>query len=225
MQGLEALIPIFVVIGVVIFLFSKVKSSGGKDLKLQSEWTSPETVKVSWVDVRRRERTAGNQLGFVILILGGGFIGLLISIPESNPLPFLIILFGSIAGLFMYGKSYTEPNSIIIGKTETRHRGNAFPTAKVTRFEMGTEMALEGGVSTKPFVGQAGQDANQTIIRFWVDDARAHTVTKNNWQSQVNHEIHDALTKALEAVRDAGKQEEHEKNFGKVSNDTGMPDY
>ena len=88
-------------------------------------------------------------------------------------------------------------------------------------------MALEGGVSTKPFVGQAGQDhdANQTIIRLWVDDAHAHNVTKNNWQSQVNHKIHDALTKALEAVRDVDKQEEHAEKFGVVDSDTGMPDY
>lgn len=197
------------------------------DLKLKSEWIDPETVKVSWVDVKRRERTAGNQLGFIVLILGGAFVGLLISIPASNPLPFLVILFGSIAGLFMYGRSYDEPNSLTIGKTETRHRDNAFPTAKITRFEMGTEMALEGGVSTKPFVGQAGQDqdANQTIIRFWVDDARAHNITKNNWQSQINHEIHDALTTALEAVRDVDKKEEHAEKFGVVDGETGMPDY
>lgn len=62
------------------------------------------------------------------------------------------------------------------------------------------------------------------LIRMWINDSSAIQISLNNWQTQVNHEIRDALDGALKAVRDAGKQEEHEAEFGKQG-DFGMPDY
>lgn len=199
----------------------------GHSLQLESEWIDPETVKVSWVDVKMRERTFSNDWGTVLAIICGFIVIIFLAFALESPLiPFIGVGLGIFA-FNQYGKNVTEPNSITIGKTDTRHRDKVFPTAKITRFEMGTELALEGGVSTQAFMGRAGheQDANQTIIRLWVDDARAYNITKNNWQTQVNHEIRDALAKALSAVRDLDTQQESAEQFGVVDGETGMPDY
>ena len=196
------------------------------DSKLKSDWVSEKELRVSWIDVKRRERTFANQVALVIGILGSFILGSVILFNTGNIVIFLVLVIGSIVGFALYGRSYEEPNSVTFGEKETTHRGSRFPTDKITRFEMGSEMALEGGVSTKPFIGGQGKDheANQTIIRLWVEDMSAHNITRNNWQSQVNHEIHGALTKALEAVRNLKKQQEHAKEFGTVGDD-GMPDY
>ena len=73
--------------------------------------------------------------------------------------------------------------------------------------------------------GQGDPMSDPSLIRMWVKDSYAEDISQNDWQNQVNHKIRDALAKALETVRNMDKQQEHEEKFGKVSDDTGMPDY
>ena len=191
------------------------------NLKLKSEWIDKETIRVSWVDVKIRERSFGSQTLLVFVALGGFFLSLSM-LMSSGSLIGLPIWIGSILALIVfYSTKVKEPNSITIGKTETRHKRQIFPTNQITRFEMGSEIALLGAVATKPAIEGS---VNQTIIRMWIDDSSAYDLSKNNWQQQVNHEIRDALAKALDAVRNIDKQESHEAEFGKTG-DFGMPEY
>lgn len=96
--------------------------------------------------------------------------------------------------------------------------GASVETSRISRFEYGSEAQLLGGQPNP-------QGGSKNVIRMWIDDSSAVSISTNRWQNQINHEIHTALTKALEAVRDIDKQQEHEQEFGKVSDDTGMPDY
>lgn len=113
-------------------------------------------------------------------------------------------------------------NQVRIAKDRFTHRKFSVPTSSITRFEYGTKEQLTGAK-------EVGLDSktlhNPTIIRLWVGDATAYEISRNNWQTQVNHEIQTALTKALETVRDFDKQQKHAQEFGTVSTDTGMPDY
>jgi len=197
-----------------------------RDLNLKSEWIDPETVRVTWVDVKIRERDLSSGLLIVGVGLGGFFFAAFLAISSGNFIGLLLWLGALITMVVVGSKNYEQPNSITIGKNIIRHQENEFSTDQITRFEMGTEMALLGGVKTKPFVGEQGKDheANQFLIRMWVDDAHAYDLSKNNWQQQVNHEIRDALSKALEAVRDIDQKQEHEEKFG-IVDDSGMPDY
>lgn len=199
------------------------------DLKLKSEWVDDYTIAVSWVDVIIKERK-GNFIKdtiFVIASLGFFLFALFAIISEVNFLPLIVWLLFFVAYVFLGARRSTVSNIVEIGKTETRHDGHIFPTARITRFEIGSESALLGEVTTKPLIGERGknQEAEQTLIRMWVDDVTAYDLSKNSWQTPVNHRVRDALAKALEAVRDLDKQQEHEAEFGKVADDTGMPDY
>jgi len=101
-----------------------------------------------------------------------------------------------------------------ISAVNFEHEGQLIPTPNITRFEYGNKQSFTGNPKH-----------HGSIIRLWVDDTQAYTVSENNWESTINHELHATLTKALEAVRDAGKQQENAEEFGVVDAETGMPDY
>lgn len=192
------------------------------DLKLQSQWINDRTIRVSWMDVKIRERNAGNQMAMVVVTLGGFFLALGMGLSSGN-LWGLLLWLGAVFGWVWWASTKEEvPNSIDIGSDATTHNGRSFNTQDITRFEMGTEVALLGASSTKPIIGE---NINQTIIRMWLNDTSAYDLAKHNWQQQVSHEINSALTNALKEIRDLDKQQEHAEKFGVVDGDTGMPDY
>ena len=59
---------------------------------------------------------------------------------------------------------------------------------------------------------------------MWIDDAQAVEVSVNNWQTQVNHQIRDALDRALTTVRAEQVQAAQAATYGQ-QDDKGMPDY
>lgn len=147
-----------------------------KTSHLNSEWIDPETVKISWHDVKVREDGAGNQMMIALIGIGGFAFTAYQAFGQGN-LIFLPIWLCALVGLIMFNSTkVTEPNSITIGKLETRHNGRVFQTNEITRFEMGKETALLGGVATKPAV--AGGRVDQTIIRLWIDDASAYDLLR-----------------------------------------------
>jgi len=198
-------------------------------LNLKSKWVDDDTIAVSWVDVKIKERKPNffKDALIVIVAVGVFIFTLFIALTELNFLLIILYILGLFGYIIVSAMPQTVPNLVTFGKDETTHNGRKFPTANITRFEMGSELALLGSVTTKPLIGEKGKDheANQTLVRMWVDDVTAYDLSKNSWQQPENHQIRDALAKALDAVRNRNKQEEHEEKFGKVSNDTGMPEY
>ena len=189
-------------------------------LKLKSKWLDEETLRVSWVDVKANDNNL--WLSMVIpLIFAGVFVyGIFLMIANTT---FSMLAVGMV-GLFIsitwaqLGSTKSR-NHVDFSADAIEHEGRKFSTAKITRFEYGLRSTLTGSG------GQSSPMSDPNIIRMWIEDTRPHYISKNKWQNQVNHEIHSALTKALEAVRDLDKRQEHEAEFGKVDGDTGMPDY
>jgi len=124
------------------------------DLKLQSQWINDRTIRVSWMDVKIRERNAGNQMAMVVVTLGGFFLALGMGLSSGN-LWGLLLWLGAVFGWVWWASTKEEvPNSIDIGSDATTHNGRSFNTQDITRFEMGTEVALLGASSTKPIIGE-----------------------------------------------------------------------
>lgn len=195
-----------------------------KNLNLDANWLDDETLRVSWLDVKANDNNILLTVfvpligvcmffyGMFVVITGGGF-GL-----------FIFGILFTIGAIFWsrIGSTSVE-NHVDFTAQTVRHGGRTYPTNDITRFEYGVRSALTGQAPMRD--GQGDPMSDPSLIRMWVKDSYAEDISQNAWQNQVNHKIRDALAKALETVRNMDKQQEHEEKFGKVSDDTGMPEY
>jgi hypothetical protein len=191
------------------------------NLDLKTEPMGKDRIRVSWTDVKIKEQNAGTILTLVILAFGGFALAMFFTF-NGAPIMLLVWIGAIIAFLWAGGQRRTEPNSIEFGRDVTTHQGRQFPTDEITRIEYGSEAQMTGGVKRKLANGADAPD--QTMIRMWLNDSAAHPISVNNWQTQVNHEIRDALARALDEVRKSKAKEERTQKFGDQG-DLGMPDY
>lgn len=125
----------------------------------------------------------------------------------------LVIAYYSVSRLFS--------NIVEITPSIIRHESLEFQTDLITRFEYGAKSQL-AGVPPKTVNGMV--QADLTLVRMWVEDNRAYTISENHWQHQDNHQIRDTLDRALTAVRKGQAEAAHVEKYG-VQDDKGMPDY
>lgn len=183
-------------------------------------------IKVSWNDVvaNDQSKSAGILIpivAFVAFILAGGMI---LGGNAGGGFALLgMVLVGTIVGAIWFrAGSTTVRNSMTFSAEKVSHKGRSYPTDRVTRFEYGMKSNLTGITPKKDGHGDSMSDP--VMIRMWVDDSAPITITENNWEFGINHEIRDTLDNALKTVRQHNKQKQHEKEYGKTG-DFGMPDY
>lgn len=180
-------------------------------------------VRVSWDDNKANDTKKGADWAVSITVLASWLILGFIAIAATSGWPILLSLIISGGAIFWYQKgSYTVSNAVEFTPDTITHQGRSFPTKQVTRFDYGLKSALTGVQPARAKNGNTASDP--TIIRIWIDDAEAYTISENNWQTQVNHKIRDALAAGLDAVRKDQAAQEKADKFGDQG-DLGMPDY
>lgn len=194
-----------------------------KKLNLRVKWTG-EAVRVSWNDVKANDQNIAAAIILPIAMLAF-FILSAITAFNGGGFGFMgLVIVGSLVGAIWFrGGTSTQENFVDFTDNEVIHKKKGFPISEVTRFEYGVKSALTGITPAKD--GNGNHMSDPMLIRMWINDASAYEISSNNWEIVANHEIRDMLEKTLIAVRDQQKQQEHEEEFGKVDNDTGMPDY
>ena len=195
-----------------------------KSLNLSSDWLDSGTLRVSWTDTKANDNNLLLTMVIPLICACIFFFGIFLFITGGTGWFIVIgfiLIFVSI--FWSRGGSISYPNHVDFSPTAIKHGGRTFSTHEVTRFEYGLRTSLTGAGPMRDGQGQPMSDP--TIIRMWIGDSDSYDISQNNWQVQVNHKIRDALSRALETVRDLDKKKEHEAQFGKVADDTGMPDY
>lgn len=191
---------------------------------------SPERgITVKWMEPQKAQFNRGGGLGrelVVCLIVigclalsvtsfaGGSFGAAMFWMLINAPI--------AIAGFLWKTKTDWVSNEAHFTRKTVSTSGGTVPTDRITRFDYGIRSQLTGNLPLKDFQGDPLPDP--FIIRMWIGDAQAITVSTNNWESGVNHTIRDALDKALQQVRTAEKKAIHDQKYGRVE-DNGIPNY
>lgn len=195
-----------------------------KGLKLENDWIDDKTLRVSWMDVKSNDNNLFLTMVLPLIATAITFYGFYLGMTTGS---FGLILLGFVLILGTVGWSrmgaLSVKNQVEFSPEYITHNGRKFRTNDVTRFEIGSKTTLTG--ENRMVDGQNNPMSDPMLIRMWINDTSPHVMSSNNWQIQVNHEIRDTLAKALEAVRNIDKQQDHEEKFGVVDSDTGMPDY
>lgn len=184
-----------------------------------------DALKVSWKDSIHPEY--GPIEGVVYgLLFFGFFIIAAIMIVRS-------ISFGSLFGILYWAAfivliwwlvkpSSSKKMKVIFGEDKTIAGDWTVDTAHITRFDYGLESQLLGARPALTFLGKEKPDPH--LVRMWIDDVSPIVVSRNRWTLPVNHQIRDALEKTLRTVREGVAEAEHDRTYGKVTDD-GIPDY
>lgn len=190
-----------------------------KNLNLKARWVDDDTIRVTWTDVKANDQMTAVAVfgglamvvGFVVSLLNNSFGGGAVS-----------LIAGFVFLIWWRSGSHSVENQVDFTADTVTHQGRKYPTKEITRFEYGLTTALTGTSVKRDGKGNALSDP--TLIRMWINDARAVEISSNNWQNQVNHEIRDQLSAALRTIREDQTKREQEAEHGKVG-DLGMPDY
>lgn len=190
-----------------------------KRLDLVVDDKLPEKVSVSWNDVITLASTDGGKYGKLIgwtltIMLIGAIVLSFATLNFGILLVFFIALIPIGISIWI---AFTKRNDVHFEKDFVRHGEAVFTTSNITRLDYGLRSSLTG-------VQPKENAPDPIIIRLWLNDSQAHEISRNLWDMEVNHQIHNALTNALEAVRSADKKEKNAEDFGVVG-DNGMPDY
>lgn len=190
-----------------------------KELNLSVTRLDPNTIQVSWQDPVLAEFSSGKSNAY------GGVVGIgalvLLFMGFANLWFVVLALVWTIGGVIMFKTARMEQRSVTFTPSSVIHEGSSYPTEQVTRFEYGSRHALTGQA---PLQTKHGSAADPTLIRMWINDAYPVKISENNWQSQVNHEIRDALDRALTAVRQEQVEAQQVATYGR-QDDKGMPEY
>lgn len=194
-----------------------------KSLNLKANWINDETVRISWTDVKANDN---NKMAAVVIPLLIFVFFILSAITVLNGGGFGLMgltIIGSIVGAIWFRSgSTTASNHMDFSAKSITYRGRKYPTSEVSRFEYGMKSQLTGATPMKD--GNGNSMSDPMLIRMWLNDAAAVEVSENNWQTQVNHEIRDALSKALSEVQRRQNSAVKAAEFGK-SGEFGVPDY
>jgi hypothetical protein len=192
------------------------------NLNLKVTRPDDNTIRVSWDDLFLRvfSKKESGIWGFSVGV--PPFFFLLVMSTLVSPYFMLISIIWALAGIYLFNRPRMEPRSITFTPETVHHEGRSYPTERITRFEYGSRQALTGVSPRKDLQGQPAEDPY--LIRMWIDDAKAVELSVNNWQTQVNHQIRDALDRALTTVRQEQAKAEQAETYGQ-QDDKGLPDY
>ena len=195
------------------------------NINLESEWSDPETIKVSWTE-KISPKTIDHhprhyrRFKASMTVIGSCVVAFLFAVFFNLELIGILSFLGAISGfgIIVHTMTRNVTSSVKIGKKTTSHEGFDFPTAEISRVEYGLESSLMAGST----IGKGQQDAH--IVRLWLKDETPIVLSENNWDAPANHKIRVALVQAIDTVRDLDRQQAHAEEFGSVGDD-GMPDY
>lgn len=196
-----------------------------KTLNLTSKWEDNEILEVSWNEIVYFDQSNLSALKALILVIIFGLVlcfGLIL-----DGIIGLIIVLSSIAIIlgtiiyFQIGNKVTR-NNVKFSKDVTTLKGSTYNTSDITRFDYGSNSNLTGSRPIKDKDGNTSYDP--TIVRMWIDNSTPVRISENNWTFEENHQIRDALDKALQKVQAEEKAAVKEAQFGKQG-DFGVPDY
>ena len=179
-----------------------------KPLNLKVDRHGDQQIVVSWDDLVSAQfsNSAGNLYG---LLAGAVALGcLFLSLATMNPIWMLVAIVAVIVILILFKRSKPVRNTVEFTPQYVANKGRRYPTDEVTRIEYGLRSQLTGQEPAKD--GHGNPMADPYIIRLWLNDTSAVTLSENNWQSQVNHEIRGHLDAALIAMKKGVQQRAHE---------------
>lgn len=154
-------------------------------------------------------------LVFSIVSLAGGSLGM--------ALFWIFAIIPVVIGTNIFVRRTTWiANEARFTQSKIHTKAGSFPTDRVTRFDYGIRSQMAGDPPPKEANGAPLPDPH--IIRMWIDDSKAVTVSTNNWEAGINHDIRNALHSAWQKVRTAEKKQAHDEKYGRVGRD-GIPDY
>ena len=192
------------------------------ELNLRSTEDKDGNIRVSWNDLKFSKSAQGGLTVSNIIFAGGAIIsmigafigGLNSNFDEATSFFIATVIFTFLyIGNVLWKRS--EPNSVTFNAAEVTWGHTRIPINEVTRFEYGHREQLTGAM-------REGQ--NPMLIRLWVNDKKPISISGNNWQNQVNHEIRDALDSALQKVRKGNHESIRDERYGRIEED-GLPNY
>lgn len=194
-----------------------------KSLNLKAVWLDDDTLRISWIDVIANDT---NKAAAIIIPIVAFVVFIYSSFLAISGRGFTLMGL-TLVSLFVFviwfrNGTTSTPNHVDFTAKQIKHNGRTFQTNEVTRFDYGITSSLTGITPARD--GNGNSMSDPFLVRMWVNDAYPHKVSSNNWEMQVNHQIRDALSQALDAVRDRSKKQKTEEEFGAVGDD-GMPDY
>lgn len=192
------------------------------ELNLRTTQVDNDNIQVSWNDIVLPEFEGINGTLWGLIAGVGVIFGLIFSVGFETVVPGVIGVLIFIFSLIMFKSSRSVQKQITIGSEITAYEGRRYPTQQITRFDYGLRSQLTGRRPVKD--GKGNEMADPMLIRMWLDDSSPITLSTNNWQNQVNHEIRDELEKALLTMRRSSAEAEREQKYGRVTSD-GIPDY
>lgn len=192
-----------------------------KELNLEFTRLPDGGVKVTWQDPVLAEFSNANSNIAALLIGGGGIVWLIVTLATFNLIWLLVMFAWAIGGLIIFKTTRMVQRVVTFTPSKVIHEGRSYPTEQVTRFDYGLRYALTG---VAPARNEHTTAVDPMLIRMWLNDASPIELSQNNWQTQVNHEIRDALDRALTAVRQEQVEAERVATYGQ-QDDKGMPDY
>jgi len=176
-------------------------------------------IKVSWTDIAAKPHQGVAVYVIFGLCILGGFIA---SFAVGFGLLAIVVL-AAIGIPMLWMLPEERSNSVTFGRDETKlHDDKTFPTSRISRIEYGDELSLTGAIQQTAMNSEHATPQN--LIRLWIDDSAAYPISLNRWQTQVNHEIRDALDRALQEVRQGQAEAAHVAKYGQ-QDEKGMPDY
>jgi hypothetical protein len=190
-----------------------------KELNLEFTRLPDGGVKVTWQDPVLAEFSRLKSEVYAAVFGLGSIAFLLMGFVSMWFL--LVSLLWMFGGIIMFKTARMEQRAVTFTPSEIIHEGRSYPTEQITRFEYGSRHALTGQA---PVQGKDGPAADPNLIRMWLNDSSPIELSQNNWQTQVNHQIRDALDRALTAVRQEQVEAERVATYGQ-QDDKGMPDY
>lgn len=196
------------------------------DLSLKISGSSADEIKISWRDALKTDKSYNNTRGwaigviFVLCVIGmitlepsqpGAALGIpLITIFIVLPATLLVIDVSAKVDKFRY-----SANEVSITKTVFKHTGRSYDVRAISRVDYGSRGEWDmSDISTK----------NRTQIRVWFEDNNFIVISENDWVASVNHQIRNAIDKALLEVRKTASKDKHVEEHGKKG-DFGIPEY
>ncbi|UMA67260.1 hypothetical protein LVO79_20995 (plasmid) [Roseivivax marinus] len=188
------------------------------ELNLQTEWIAEDVVKVSWTDTWNigQSNAAGGAAYMVLIAIFG--IGVFFTLNGASMLILFICVLACIAlAIYFQHHSFSIANSLAVDPDGLHQDGHFFALEDISRVEYSQKSQWTGN---QP---QAGKN-DPIQIRLWLRDNTNHVLSENNWETQVNHRIRDAIEAAILGVRRMENEDRREQREG-PANQFGMPDY
>lgn len=197
------------------------------DLNLKIEEIEDEGTSITWNDVQKNIAASLIAAMFGIVATGVGVYFIDTSNPSAAFLGAVLaaMFLGWIPALILYliVAEFTKmprPRRLDVFPKSIEHEGHAYHLDEVSRVEYGKRRDWD----------QSGTvEQNDHIqIRVWLEDARFIVVSENNWTTEVNHQLHNAIQGVISRYQSNLKNiayEEQEQTEEPKPQGFGIPDY